>query len=286
MFFLAKSAREHVTVALSGDGADELFAGYDTYLADKFQRLYMRIPQFIHDYIVQPMAYVVRSSDRKVSLGFKMKQFVANAYQSPEQAHFGWRLMFTDAERVKLTGWVPLSMSTPFLAYAQHHDPVRKASWLNQSLYVDVKTWLVDDILTKVDRASMAVSLEARVPFLSPRVVEFAMQLPTHLKLKGLTRKYLLRRLMHTRLPPMTIRRRKSGFNAPINIWMKTRLCADIEMLFHTKSSSIIDLENPMLKQLWEEHTTGRADHGFKLWTLLSLLLWEQSVFRVVRQAY
>jgi asparagine synthase (glutamine-hydrolysing) len=108
--------------------------------------------------------------------------------------------------------------------------------------------------------------------------VEFALALPTRLKLRGLQRKYILRRLMRDRLPRAALRRRKRGFNAPVSHWLRGGLRADVDDLFSTGSSTLVDLRDPLVARLWREHSAGRVDHGFKLWTLLNLLLWERRV--------
>jgi asparagine synthase (glutamine-hydrolysing) len=145
---------------------------------------------------------------------------------------------------------------------------------------VDIKTWLTDDILTKVDRASMACSLEARVPYLAPDLAEFLMRLPPKMKLNGLNRKYILKRAAQNDLPAKIINRKKRGFNAPVSIWMKSSLKKDIDDLFQHNKSDILDLRNPVLQNIWREHFAGFVDHGYKLWALLSLILWETRVLK------
>ncbi len=278
-FFVSRLARQEVTVSLSGDGGDELLAGYDTYIADRFQALYAHLPGWVHRHVVAPAIQWIPSSYSKVSLDFKIKQFVAHAHSSPEEAHYGWRMMFDQESARSLIGPGRQNGYLPLNRYLTHYDDVPHASPLNRSQYVDIKTWLVDDILLKVDRASMASSLEARVPFLSPRMVEFAMALPDHLKLNGLTRKYILKQAMKKPLPPAITGRKKSGFNAPISLWMRGPLQADLDHFFKTYNSNLVDLRSPTFTHLWEQHSSGQQDHGFKLWTLLSLVLWEQQVY-------
>lgn len=278
-FFLSRLAREQVTVSLSGDGGDELLAGYDTYLADRLQAVYARMPGWIHRHVVAPAAGLIPSTYDKVSLDFKIKQFVAHAHASPEESHFGWRMMFDDQSAHDLMNRGQSNGYLPINGYLAHYQEVPHASPLNRSQYVDIKTWLVDDILLKVDRASMACGLEVRVPFLSPRLVEFAMSLPDHLKLNGLTRKFILKQVMKKALPPTIINRKKSGFNAPISAWMRGPLRRDLEDLFAGRASSLVDLGHPGFKQIWAQHVSGQSDHGFKLWALLSLVLWEQKVY-------
>ncbi|MBM4268328.1 MAG: asparagine synthase (glutamine-hydrolyzing) [Deltaproteobacteria bacterium] len=275
---LAGLARRHVKVALSGDGCDEILAGYDTYVADLFQRAYARLPASLHRGIVRPLTSLIPATDRKVALDFKIRQFVLHAHAGPERAHFGWRTMFDDDDVCALAGQRTAGASDPFDAYVRHYDAVRSAPPLDQSLYVDVKTWLVDDILTKVDRATMACGLEARVPFLDVAVVEAAMRLPGRLKLRRLERKVALRRIMSGRLPDSILSRKKRGFNAPVTRWLRGRLREDVSDLFASRASTLVDLGAPALQSLWREHLDGRADHGFKLWTILCLGLWEERV--------
>lgn len=276
--FVAELAREHVTVVLSGDGGDELLAGYDTYLADKFQRYYAKLPSFVHHGIITPSVNRLSSNYKKVSWDFKLKQFVSQAYTSPERAHFGWRLMFKEDEVADFT--TPNGNYHPFDTYSQHYHAVESASPINQALYVDMKTWLVDDILNKVDRATMACSLEARVPFLAWDFVEFAMRLPDHLKLRGLERKHILKKVMKHKLPDAVVSRKKRGFNTPIGIWLRNDLASQVSEIFAKGDSQMIDLQHPTIQNLWKEHVSGHTDHTFKLWTLLSLILWEKTVYQ------
>ncbi len=280
-YFVSRLARGHVKVVLSGDGADELLAGYDTYFADMAQRFYCRLPNWLHRLVVTPAVNMIPPSQHKVSLGFRIKQFVCKASGGYQRAHFGWREMFNDDERDALTGRKIIDYH-PFETYARYYEDVKDNHWLHQSLYVDLKTWLPDDILAKVDRASMANSLESRVPFLSPRLVELTARLPADLKMNGVNRKYILRKLMADRIPDSIRKRTKRGFNAPVALWMRSKQAEEIESLLTKEESRVIDLRHPAVDKIWREHKTGAADHGFKLWTLLSLLLWEKKVLNQV----
>jgi asparagine synthase (glutamine-hydrolysing) len=282
-YFVSALARERVTVVLSGDGSDELLAGYDTYLADRIQGLYRHIPGWLHRGVVQPVVQaLVPPSDKKVSINFMIRQFVSQAHGSAERAHYGWRMMFSDEERQALasTGAWNQGGYHPFEAYRRHYRAVEGADALSQSLYVDIKTWMVDDILVKVDRASMACSLESRVPFLAPDLAAFTMGLPAGLKLHGLQRKYLLKQAMRGRLPDEILYRKKRGFNAPISHWLRGELGDAAAHLFEEQASTLVDLKSPLVQKLWNEHRSGANDHGFKLWTLLSFVLWEQQVLK------
>ena len=275
-YLVSRLASRHVKVVLSGDGADETLAGYDTYAADALQRWYRRVPDGAHDHVIRPLAQLIPDSRRKVSLNYKVKQFVAHAHEDWRRAHYGWRLLFPDHLRDALLGGATPGHD-PFMEYRSYFDEVINADELNQALYVDIKTWLANDILVKVDRASMSVGLEARVPFLDPQLVEYSMRLPARLKMSGLTRKVVLRRAMRGRLPKAVLRRQKRGFNAPVSDWMRGTLRPIVEDLF-SAASTVVDVRRPELQRLWRDHLSGRADYGFPLWALVSLLLWERGV--------
>jgi asparagine synthase (glutamine-hydrolysing) len=273
---LAKLARANVKVVLSGDGADECLAGYDTYIADRIGRLYSRVPQFFHEQVFARLARLVPPSPRKVSLNYKVRQFVAHASGSFEEAHFGWRTLFDEGQCGRLLH-APSFENPTLQFYRDRFARVEGHHWLNRCLYVDAQTWLIDDILTKVDRATMAVGLEARVPFLDVDLFEFSARLPIALKVRGLERKVVLRRAMKGRLPKETLQRRKSGFNSPVSEWLRGPLREMFESLLRS-GSGMLDLEQPLIGSLWREHVSEVADHGFKLWALAMLLLWEREV--------
>jgi asparagine synthase (glutamine-hydrolysing) len=277
-YFLSRLARQHVKVVLTGDGADETLAGYDTYVADRLQRLYRRVPAALHHRLLLPMSRWIRISRRKVGLGYKIRQFVAHAGRAPEEAHYGWRLLFEPTDRAVLLGHSADGYD-PFATYREYYDRAAAANPLDRALYVDLNTWLASDILTKVDRASMAVGLEARVPFLDVDLVEFTMRLPAPLKMRGLRRKVVLKRAMAGKLPSFVLKRRKSGFNAPVSDWLRGGL-RDMTDDLLAGSSALVDLRHPVVTALWGAHRSGVADHGFRLWSLLSLLLWEREVLR------
>jgi asparagine synthase (glutamine-hydrolysing) len=275
---VSRLARSKVKVVLSGDGADEILAGYTTYTADALQQLYRRLPAWLHRAVLSPAARALPVGRGKVSLGYKVRQFVAHAHGPWERAHFGWRVLFDRPAQADLLG-TDMRGYDPFDACSPYFAEVAGAEPLNQSLYVDVKTWLANDILPKVDRASMAVGLEARVPFLDVDLVEFAFRLPGHLKMHRGRGKVILRRAMRGRLPGVVLRRPKSGFNSPVSDWLRGPLRPLMEDLLQ-RPSSLVDASHPRIRGLWQAHAEGRTDAGFALWALLTLLLWERHVLR------
>ena len=276
MFFLAKFTRESVTVALSGDGGDECFAGYETYVADKLHRLASCTPQWARRRVPGLLDRILPVDHRKVAWTEKLRRFSAALPLGFQRAHASWRDIFGEEELSSLmrNEWREKSISPYntdlFVEYfAKHFAEVEDCHPLDQAAYVDIKTWLVDDILVKADRTSMAHSLEVRCPLLDHRIVEFAAQLPVDLKLHGFTKKYLLRLSQRKRLPPWLLDRPKQGFNAPVSQWILgplRELCRDT--LFSADMRAWFNED--AIHRLWNDHQDKRRDNGLKLFGLLT----------------
>ena len=218
-YLLNKAAAGRVKVALSGDGADEILAGYPTYAADRLYRFYRRVPSSLQAALDGAARRWLKPSYRKVSLDYKVRQFLAGRGRSPERAHAWWRVVFPNSDKDRLLtadARAALGGYDPLDAFDQHFERVKGADFLARSLYVDIKTWLVDDILVKLDRMSMAHGLEVRSPFLDHRLVEFSLRLAPAAKRTGLRQKVALQDAMRPFLPAATLARRKEGFGAPI----------------------------------------------------------------------
>ncbi len=275
---LAAFAREHVTVALSGDGADECLAGYETYAADRLHRLLGWLPGPIARGLWRGADRLLPVSFSKVSLDYKLRHFLAALHLPLPRAHAAWRNIVQPAQRAALMqpDWLELLASDAadtFGEVAGHFAAVADCHWVDQANYVDIKTWLADDILVKVDRATMAHGLEARPPFLDHRFVELTAALPADWKLKGFAKKYLLRRALRDRLPHAVLYGQKRGFNAPVSQWLAGPL----------RDFALDTLASPRLRayvrpdavaQLWREHDARTRDHGLKLYGLTCLALW------------
>lgn len=278
MFFLSQMTRKKVKVALSGDGGDENLAGYETYIADSFFPFYRNFP-FRH-LITFAILNFLPTTFGKVSFDYKLKQFVQAEDFSPEKAHYFWRVIFNDEEKEKLL--VPeiykkIKNPDTFFYFQKYFDKYEGRNFLDQAQYVDIKTWLVDDILVKVDRASMAHSLEVRTPFLDYRLVEFLAQAPSNLKLKGFQTKYLLKRATQGMLPKEIIHRPKAGFNAPIPVWLRKDLKGLVLDYLSKKYLEKIGLLNyNFVEVLVNEYFSGKKDHSLKLWLLLNLVIWPE----------
>jgi asparagine synthase (glutamine-hydrolysing) len=182
------------------------------------------LPSFLKQLLADMSGFIPVSKQKKLSLGYKQKQFFYGALHSPEQAHYLWRVIFNAEERTEILGQKYRDLvhdTDPFLIFKKHYDKVKDLDWLDRHLYVDAMTWLTDDILVKVDRASMRHSLEVRCPYLDVDLVSYVASIPPHLKMKGLRTKYIFKKAVTGVLPRFIIGKKKSGFGAPVGAWIE-----------------------------------------------------------------
>ena len=272
VWYLAKMSRRYVTVALSGEGADEVFGGYVTYLADRLASRWRGVPAGARKLALAALDHWP-VSDEKIGFEYKLKRFLAGSLLDPDEAHVFWNGAFSELEKRELcrgNGHGPAGLLFDSVAL-----PPAEAGVLNRYLCFDQRTYLPDDILTKCDRMSMAHSLEVRPPFLDHRIVEFAASLPESFKVRGRTLKYILRELMRDKLPRAVIRRKKEGFDIPIHDWFRGPLRP---LLLDTLTEEAIrrhGLFRPgKVRALVDAHLERRANLGYHLWGLLILFLW------------
>jgi len=272
-YLLSRHTRESVTVALGGDGSDELLAGYPTFPADRFAHLYP-LPRALHERIVIPLADRLPVSTKNFSFDFKLKRFLRGAGSPTSERHATWLGSFTPAEQQTLLAGSP---ADPFGEQHRAFENAPTRNRLERLLYVYAKTYLQDDILVKVDRASMACSLEVRAPFLDVDLVQFLGRVPARLKLRRLDTKHLLKRAMADILPPGIADRPKKGFGIPVADWLKGTLR---EALHDELSPGRLRqqglFEPAVAERLISEHMSGRRDHRKPLWTLLVFQLWHR----------
>jgi asparagine synthase (glutamine-hydrolysing) len=272
-YYVSAAARDRVTVALSGDGGDELWAGYARHRVERWEA---RARQWLG----QSGGQAVGRLAGQLPLGLKGVRSLRHLARSPADAcaqkHAyglfeprGGSALYTHDFARRVAGADPFEGLR--LAYASCGSP----DPLDRALYVDVKTYLVDDILTKVDKMSMAVALEARVPLLDHKLVEFAATIPTSLKLGKGRSKHLLRRLLERHVPRSIVERPKHGFSAPVGEWLRGPLSSMVDgLLLDGRLSGRGIFENAGVEQLWREHRTGARDHRHRLWSLVMLELW------------
>lgn len=276
-YFLAEFSRKYVKVCLSGDGGDELFLGYETYAADKLHQAAQYLPRSLLKLLSSMVDRHWPVSHHKISLDYKLKQFLKGSLLDYHQAHYFWRQIFSDQEKfdlLKADARSHILQHNPFHSVLNHYNPVLECHPLDQSSYLDMKTWMVDDILVKVDRLSMAHSLEVRAPFLNHHLVEFAASLPVHWKMNFFQKKHLLKLSQAQNLPKSILHRSKKGFNAPISPWFSGKLYHQVQDSLFSNAYLKEWIEPKAMENLWKEHTSGRKDNGFKLFGLLCLGLW------------
>ncbi len=276
-YIISKMARQHVTVALAGDGGDELFGGYDTYKAYKVARWYRRIPGFLRRGIVGPLVRRLPASEKRLSFEFKAKKFVAGAEYPPEIANTLWWGAYTPAlkERLLSPAFRAEIDGDLFAPIAFHRQYTAAADGLDRLAYLDLKLYLQDDLLVKVDRMSMANSLEIRVPFLDYTFVEFAATIPSRLKLKGWTSKYILKKAMAPRLPDEILKKKKIGFDIPLGPWMQNELRAFIlDTLAPERLKRHGYFNEAFVRAVLDEHMAGAHNHRQLLWPLVIFQFW------------
>lgn len=279
-YYVAKETRRSVTVALNGDGGDECFAGYERYAAMRLAERYRRLPGLVRGPLIQQAINLIPSSEIHRSRLRDVKRFLESASLSPLERYARWVSVFkakardelyTEEFRQRVAGHEPVDFLAPWFAQANG------AGVVDAVLLADMMTYLPNDLLVKVDIASMAVSLEARSPFLDHHVIEFAASLPENLKLRGLTTKYILKRALRKILPQENLQRRKMGFGVPLGHWFRGEMQGFLrETLLAEKSLRRGFFKPEIVTRMVEEHTRGQKDYAPQLWTLLMLELWFQ----------
>jgi len=281
-YYLAAAARERVTVALSGDGGDEVFAGYQRrYGLNRWEvRARRLMPAWVRAGLVGPLGRIYPKADW-APRPLRAKCFLQNVATTFERAYFNDLSLFRTHEKSALLAPEFIRQTSghdAFTAFSQHFDRVGGLDPLNQLLYVDLKTWLANDILVKVDRMSMANSLEVRSPLLDHKVIEFAATVAPDLKYRGATSKYLLKRYLEPQLPAELIHRRKQGFEIPLGQWLRTDL-RDLgeELLLSRVARGRGYVRPDHVRRMWEHHQRKLRNHSAQLWALMVLELWHRT---------
>lgn len=279
-YLVSAMARSRVTVALSGDGGDELFGGYEHYQAQKMAQwpLIEKMGRFL-----SPLINSFPPSEKKKGLWNKLQRFTHGLTFPPQLRHFRWMSFWREVEKEALyspTLRKQIGQSGPFWA----REPLKSIfkemedfDPLTAELYLDLKTYLPDDIMVKVDRMSMAVSLEAREPLLDHPLVEFVFALPGEWKVKGLKTKWIFKKTMERLLPKKNIYRPKEGFSIPIKLWLRRELRSLLLDKLNEARLKKEGLFSPsFVKQLIEEHLAGRKNNSHQLWALLVFEMWRE----------
>ena len=277
-YYVSRETRRHVTVALNGDGGDECFAGYERYAAMRLAGAYRRLPSFLREGVIEQAVKLLPASELRRSRARSLKRFVAAASLPHVERYLRWvsaldsrakRELYTEEFRRETASFDDARFIAPWFARANG------AGTVDAALLADTMTYLPNDLLVKVDIASMAVSLEARSPFLDHHVIEFAASLPESLKLRGLTTKYLLKRALKILLPEENLTRSKMGFGVPVGHWFRGEMQPFLrEHLLSERAARRGYLRPDAVRRMVEEHVRGERERAHQLWTLLMLELW------------
>ena len=277
-YYVSQMTRQHVTVALNGDGGDELLAGYERHWAARIAARYDTVPRFVRHGLIRPLIPLLPEPRQRRAFLRRAKRFMAAAHLPVLDRYLHWVGAYTPAQKSRL-------YSEDFLEVLHGHD---SGDWLRQALApepnldavdavqrADTLMYLPFDCLTKIDIASMANSLEARSPLLDHRLVEFCASLPSSYKLRGRTSKWLLRRLMHDRLPQDILTRPKMGFGVPVGGWLRGELRPLLEeTVLSSRALGRGYFRPTAVRALVDEHVSGSADRTPHVWALLMLELW------------
>ena len=282
-YFLSRMTKEQVTVALAGEGGDELFGGYPTYQAHQWATMWNRVPKMIRRGVLEPAIRSLPVNHNNLSFDYKAKRFIESADKTHITRHLHWMGSFPLSEHPQLmrAGLATLTredqLFRPHFEVDAAHGPSDVVSRIMQ---LDMTTYLPDDLLVKSDRASMAASLEVRLPFLAYPLVEFALSLPSSMKLKGMKTKYLLKKAIAPYLPEQTINRPKKGFGIPVAKWLRSDFKPMVDELL---SKSFIErqglFEHSYINELLTDHQEARYDRRKELWTLFMFQWWWRKFF-------
>ena len=273
-YMVSKLAREHVKVVLSGDGGDEVFGGYTRYVVEQKRRLFSHVPGFVRKGVMQPLSK--RLPHKAIG-----RNFLHNIALDPVERYLDSMSIFTGLNRALLyTEEFKTSLGDSTLTAALFRElaaKVKTGEAIDKLLYIDSKTYLPGDILTKVDRMSMAVSLEARAPLLDHKLIEFMGRTPAALKLAGYETKYLLKQAVKDLVPEEILNRPKQGFGVPVQEWINKQLRGRIrDTLTSSQSRQRGYIQPSYVNILLEEHETGRRDHSMAVWALFMFELWHR----------
>ncbi len=285
IYLLSRFARQRVKVVLCGDGGDELFGGYRRYAIDQAATLYQRLPGTLTDRAIPSLA------ERLPRLRRAKRTAHTLGIADPARRYAAWLVLFTPEMQAELlqadmaqslAGYDPAWPYTRYYGQQQMGNGASTTDHLNRLMYVDLKTWLPDTYMEKTDKASMACSLETRLPLLDHRLVELAFQIPGRYKIKGLSTKRILKRAVSDLVPPAVLKRPKHGFAVPIDPWLRGGLNSFAsEVLLDERARHRGYFNMPVVERLLREHTVGRHTLDMQLWLLLNFELWYRAYLDV-----
>ena len=275
-YYLSKYSKKKSKVVLSGDGADELFGGYDTYIADIYRKFFPQV-NLKSNLLKELPNKLFKTNLGKVGIEYKINKFVNGLHFKDHHSHILWREIFSHEEKKKLFNKFDKDLiNHNFLDYIDRQiQKVKNLHYLDQYMYIDFKTWLPNDILYKVDRSTMFNSQESRLPFLDSKLVEYVCSLPIKYKINIFERKKILRQIIKSSLPKSLLKKKKSGFNTPIGLWLINNkkfkdMAHDLLSTYFMKNLFNYD----ELINIWDSHQNMKIDQTYKIFNLISLSQW------------
>lgn len=277
-YYLSKMTRQEVIVALNGDGGDESFGGYERYAANKIANVYRFIPKIVRKNMITSFIRGLPETTRKKDFVKNLKRFTSADEFSKERRYAYWMSLFHNDLKANLYSEEFKNRLKDFDSWDYICSTYRQSDAINfvdSTLFVDTMTYLPGDLLVKMDITSMANSLEARSPFLDHKLMEFAASIPSSLKLRGITTKYILKKTFSKILPKEILQRRKQGFGVPVGNWFRNELKDyAYEILLSRDCIKRGYFKEEAVKMMLDEHVLGKVDHGPRIWSLINLELW------------
>jgi len=283
LYLLCKQAKEQVTVCLSGEGADESFAGYDRFKAARMNDWFMRLPGAVRKQVIGRLAALLPDQPQKKGAVNMLKRFIEGANLDPAGQHLRWQYFLNEplADRLFSSSFRSQISADPFRLVREHNARCDAGDdRVNREIYLDTRFMMTDSVLMKVDRMSMASSLEIRVPLLDHVLVEFMASLPGDWKLKGMTTKHIFRAALEGLLPDKIVHRGKQGYSLPVKHLLRGELKGYMVELLNDAAVIRENMNLPYVNQLIEEHCSQRHNHNHILWALLNIAIWHRRFFQ------
>ena len=279
-YYVAQMTRQEVKVALNGDGGDEDFGGYERFMAARFAEFFRKIPASLRKFVIKPVADMIPASLAYNNFHTKLKRFISMAERPYRERHYNWVSIFRDEETDDLFSdefKKEINNRSSFSYLHSAFEECASKDIVDLVMSTDIRTYLLDDLLVKMDIATMANSLEGRSPFLDHKMMEFAASIPSNLKIKGNRLKYILKKALSKSLPEEILSRGKMGFGIPIDSWFRNDLKSySYDVLMSDRCIKRNYFKKESIKKLLDDHSSAKSNHGARIWALLNLELWHR----------